>query len=301
MFEWPWKKCRTEKTKVSQQIVSEKPSEKSAETSTIASARQDLSAESVMETTAVVPSMYEIRETDQHVEGLDVFKREVYKVLDGEENQCFIMRLNLGFFDARVPDTVGCFCKNGNWHVYYTDDRINTRISGPMSLKNAITDFIRELPISTEKKRKYQYEDGFFPHSYGSLQEALKRHNDDTSVVEEEKAECRIAKEEDFRLPENSPVTFKILKKYETDDWDQISIEMSHSLTDETFADFFKSFETDTVYLYVLEYMYLLNEDYTGHGSYGHGSIHGSSNLDKIDWNAENKPANSGKSARTFR
>jgi len=112
-----------------------------------------------------------MEENEKYLKELEIFKKEVNKVTIGERSMDYI-KLNMGFFDDIFPDAVGCFYKNNNWHVYSIDDRKNAYISGPLNLNNAITYFISELPISLEKRNRYNYDNNFSLEIYTNLKEA---------------------------------------------------------------------------------------------------------------------------------
>ena len=74
------------------------------------------------------------------------------------------------------PDIVGCFKEKDSWYVYCTDERLNMRVSGPVSLESVITFCVRSLPLDVDTKRKYtfNYDDiRAICKSYRSKEEAV--------------------------------------------------------------------------------------------------------------------------------
>ena len=85
-------------------------------------------------------------------------------------------QLLIGEYNPGQPNVIGCFKENNSWYYYVTDDRLQVRVNGPVSLQTAISACIRDLPIKMDVKKNYRYDkedlDAMFT-SYTSREEAI--------------------------------------------------------------------------------------------------------------------------------
>lgn len=110
---------------------------------------------------------------------IQLIKNAVNEVLSSEgidlsNKNCQLM---IGEYHPGQPNVIGCFKENDLWYYYVTDDRLQVRVNGPVSLQTAISACIRDLPIKREVKKNYRYdkedlEAMFTP--YTSKEEAIK-------------------------------------------------------------------------------------------------------------------------------
>lgn len=107
-----------------------------------------------------------------------IIKNAINEVLSSEgiDLSSIGYQLLIGEYNPGQPNVIGCFKENDSWYYYVTDDRLQVRVNGPVSLQTAISACIRDLPIKLDVKKNYRYDkddlDAMFT-SYTSKEEAI--------------------------------------------------------------------------------------------------------------------------------